>query len=150
MFKISCIQLRSSNNIKDNLKKTIDLINKAINQKTDFIITPEASNIMSLNKKEIELKILKKEDNIYCNSIQQLAKKNKKWILIGSLITRNKNNKIVNRSILINAEEGLSFLNRSILKEKINDLDGACFDAKKAVSLGEESSENKSWIQENC
>ncbi len=102
MFKISCIQLRSSNNIKDNLKKTIDLINKAINQKTDFIITPEASNIMSLNKKEIELKILKKEDNIYCNSIQQLAKKNKKWILIGSLITRNKNNKIVNRSILIN------------------------------------------------
>ena len=102
MFKISCIQLRSSNNIKDNLKRTIDLINKAIHQKTDFIITPEASNIMSLNKEELELKILKKEENIYCINIQQLAKKNKKWILIGSLITRNKNNKIVNRSILIN------------------------------------------------
>ncbi len=103
MFKISCIQLRSTNNIKDNLKKTIDLINKAIYQKTDFIITPEASNIMSLDKKELEFKIIKKkEKDIYCTSIQQLAKKNKKWILIGSLITRNINDCIVNRSILIN------------------------------------------------
>jgi len=102
MFKISCIQLRSSNNIKDNLKKTINLITKAINQKTDFIITPEASSIMSLNKMELENKISKIEKDIYCTGIKKIAKKNKKWILIGSLITRNINNKIVNRSILIN------------------------------------------------
>ena len=40
MFRVSCIQLRSNNNIIDNLKKTEKLILKAIIQKTDFILTP--------------------------------------------------------------------------------------------------------------
>ncbi len=102
MFKISCIQLRSSNNIKDNLKKTTNLIVKAIKNKTDFIITPEASSIMSLNKKELLNKISNTDQDMYCIGIKKIAKKYKKWILIGSLITKNLKKKIVNRSILIN------------------------------------------------
>ena len=89
MFKISCIQLRSSNNIKDNLKKTTNLIVKAIKNKTDFIITPEASSIMSLNKKELLNKISNTDQDMYCIGIKKIAKKYKKWILIGSLITKN-------------------------------------------------------------
>ena len=41
-------------------------------------------------------------------------------------------------------------MNRSISKENIGDIKGACFDAKKAVSLGDEDLQNASWIQENC
>ena len=101
MFRVSCIQLRSTNNIHQNLKKTEKLINKAIKQKTDFIITPEVSSLFSLNKKQL-IKVCKpmKED-IYLNGIKVLAKKYKKWILIGSLIIKVSKNKLVNRSILI-------------------------------------------------
>ena len=53
MFRASCVQLRSNNNIKYNLKRTEKLIKKAVKQKTDFIITPEASSQISLNKKEL-------------------------------------------------------------------------------------------------
>ena len=53
MFRVSCIQLRSNNNIRNNLVKTSKLIIKAIKQKTDFIITPEVSSHFSLNKKRI-------------------------------------------------------------------------------------------------
>ena len=102
MFKISCIQLRSGNNIKDNLKKTSNLIIKAIKNKTDFVITPEVSSIMSLNKKELLNKISNLKNDIYCDGMKKIAKKYKKWILIGSLITKNSKNQIVNRSILIN------------------------------------------------
>ena len=102
MFKISCIQLRSSNNIKDNLKKTTNLIIKAINKKTDLIITPEASSIISENKSQLLSQITTMEKDIYCLGIKEIAKKYKKWILIGSLITIKKKKKIVNRSILIN------------------------------------------------
>ena len=49
MFRVSCIQLRSNNNIHDNLKKTQKLIIKAVNQKTDLILTPEVSSLFSLN-----------------------------------------------------------------------------------------------------
>ena len=53
MFRVSCIQLKSNNNILHNLKKTEELIFKAVKQKTDFILTPEISSVFSLEKKKI-------------------------------------------------------------------------------------------------
>ena len=53
MFRVSCIQLRSNNNILSNLKRTSELINKAVKQKADLIITPEVSSHFSLKKKRI-------------------------------------------------------------------------------------------------
>ena len=44
MFRVSCIQLKSNNNIQYNLKKTEKLIIKAVKQQTDFILTPEVSS----------------------------------------------------------------------------------------------------------
>ena len=102
MFKVTCIQLKSSDNIFENLKKTENFINKAVKQKTDFILTPEVSSLFSLKKKEL-LKICTSMNNdIYLNKIKQLAKKHKKWILIGSLIIKISNKKLVNRSVLVN------------------------------------------------
>ena len=101
MFRVSCIQLKSNNNILHNLKITEKLISKAVKQKSDFILTPEISSFFSLDKK-ILLKICKpmKED-FYLNGIKKLAKKYKKWILIGSLIIKVSKNKLTNRSVLI-------------------------------------------------
>ena len=101
MFRVSCIQLRSNNKILENLNKTEKLIIKAVKQKSDFILTPEISSLFSLNKKQL-LKICKPmREDIYLNGIKKLAKKYKKWILIGSLIIKVSRNRLVNRSILI-------------------------------------------------
>ena len=43
-------------------------------------------------------------EDIYLNGIKNLAKKYKKWILIGSLIIKVSKNKLVNRSVLINKD----------------------------------------------
>ena len=104
MFRVSCIQLKSNNNINHNLKKTEKLIIKAVKQKTDFILTPEVSSLFSLNKKQL-LKICKPmSEDIYLKGIKNLAKKYKKWILIGSLIIKITKKKLVNRSVLINKQ----------------------------------------------
>ena len=101
MFRVSCIQLKSNNNILHNLKKTEQLISKAVKQKSDFILTPEVSSLFSLEKKKL-LKICNSmKDDIYLNGIKKLAKKYKRWILIGSLIIKVSKNKLVNRSVLI-------------------------------------------------
>ena len=101
MFRVSCIQLKSNNNINHNLKKTEKLIIKAVKQKTDFILTPEVSSLFSLDKKQL-LKICRPmSEDIYLKGIKNLAKKYKKWILIGSLIVKVTKNKLVNRSVLI-------------------------------------------------
>ena len=101
MFRVSCIQLKSNNNLQDNLNKTEKLIIKAVKQKADFILTPEVSSLFSLNKKKL-LKVCRPmNQDIYINRIKYLASKYKKWILIGSLIIKISKNKLVNRSVLI-------------------------------------------------
>ena len=101
MFRVSCIQLKSNDNIRFNLKKTEQLILKAIKQKTDFILTPEVSSLFSLNKKQLLKTCVSMKEDVYLNGIVKLAKKYKKWILIGSLIIKIAKNKLVNRSVLI-------------------------------------------------
>ena len=88
MFKVSCIQLKSNNNIYDNLRKTRKYIIKAVNQKTDFILTPEASSLFSLTRKELFLKCTSMSKDSYLKEIKKQAKLYKKWILIGSLIIK--------------------------------------------------------------
>ena len=53
MFKVSCIQICSSNNIKDNIKKILYYIGISIKEKSDLILTPETCSIMSGDKKEL-------------------------------------------------------------------------------------------------
>ena len=101
MFRVSCIQLKSNNNIHYNLNRTEKLIIKAVKEKTDFILTPEVSSLLSLNKNQL-LKICKPmNEDVYLNGIKRLAKKYKKWILVGSLIIKISKTKLVNRSVVI-------------------------------------------------
>ncbi len=104
MFRVSCIQLCSSDNVEYNFKKTKELILKAVKQKTNFILTPEVSSKISLNKKKLLKTATSMEKDFYLHGIRDLAKKYKKWILIGSLILKIGKNRLVNRSILISAK----------------------------------------------
>ena len=101
MFRVSCIQMCSSDCFKDNLKRSEKLIKKAVSQKGNLIITPEVSSKFSLDKKKLLQVSTTMKKDIYLLGIKKLAKKYKKWILIGSLIIKNKK-KLFNRSVLIN------------------------------------------------
>ncbi len=103
MFRVSCIQLCSGDNIEKNFLITKKLIKKAIRQKGDLIITPEVSSLFSLNKKQLMKKATTMNKDYYLNKIRKLSKKYKKWILIGSLIIKE-NNRLFNRSVLINSK----------------------------------------------
>ena len=104
MFKVSCIQLCSGSDVHYNLKKTTQLIKKAVKQNADFILTPEVSSKFSLNKKQLLNQATSMKNDMYLKGISKLAEQYKKWILIGSLVIKLKKNKLVNRSILLNPE----------------------------------------------
>ena len=104
MIRVSCIQLCSSDNVKHNLEKTKRLVLKAIKQKTNFILTPEVSSKISLDRKKLLKTATSMNKDYYLKGIKYLAKKYKKWILIGSLILKIGKNKLVNRSILISSK----------------------------------------------
>jgi predicted amidohydrolase len=101
MFKVSCIQICSGKNIKKNINSSKKLILKAIKQKSDFIITPETSSLFGLNKSELKKAVTIMKKDFYLIEIKKIAQQYKKWILIGSMMIKE-NNKLKNRSILIN------------------------------------------------
>ena len=93
MIRVACIQLKSNNKLGVNLKKTIELIKKSVQQKADFILTPEVSSLFSSNKKELLKYCSSMKKDIYLGNIKAKAKFYKKWILIGSIIIKvNKKN----------------------------------------------------------
>jgi predicted amidohydrolase len=101
MFKVSCIQLCSGKNSKQNLKNSRSLILKAIKQNSDLIITPETSSLFGLNKKELIKTATSMQKDFYLTEIRKIAKQFRKWLLIGSVLIKEKN-QIKNRSVLIN------------------------------------------------
>ena len=100
-MRVSCIQICSGKDIRKNLNFSKQLILKAIKQKSDFIITPETSSLFGLNKKKLLQNATSMQKDFYLIGIKKIAKQYKKWILVGSAIIKE-NNKIINRSILIN------------------------------------------------
>ena len=99
-MKVACIQLSSGENYNKNFKQIISYINQAIKNKSDLIITPETSSIITSNKKILFNNTYTMNKDPLIKEIKKISKKNKKWILIGSLPIKDKN-KYRNRSIMI-------------------------------------------------
>ena len=100
-MRVSCIQFCGQKDFKKNFLISKKLILKAIKQKSDFILTPENSSVFGLTRSELMKSALSMYKDFYVSEVRKLARKYKKWVLIGSAIIRDKG-KIKNRSILIN------------------------------------------------
>ena len=106
-MKIACIQLSSGENYENNFKDIVKYVNQAIKNKSDLIITPETSSLMS-SRREILFKYsFEMNKDPILKKIREVSKKYKKWILLGSICVKVKN-KLRNRSILVGPMEKLS------------------------------------------
>ena len=94
-MKIACIQLLTDGDINLNLKKIKKLIYKAIKKKADFIATPEVSSIFSFDKAYLKKELNNFQNDFFINEIKKIAKLKKKWILIGSIVTKIKKNFLI-------------------------------------------------------
>ena len=92
--------MSSGENYNKNFKQIISYINQAIKNKSDLIITPETSSIITSNKKILFNNTYPMDKDPLIKKIKKISKQNKKWILIGSLPIKDKN-KYRNRSIMI-------------------------------------------------
>lgn len=99
-MKVACIQLSSGENYNKNFVDIIKFLKQAIKNKADLIITPETSSLMSSNQKHLHKYSYKMNKDPIIKMIKKISKKNKKWIIIGSMCVKVQN-KLRNRSILI-------------------------------------------------
>ena len=100
-MKVACIQSSAGENYNKNFKQIVKLINQSIKNKADLIITPETTSLITSDKSILYKNTFKMSSDPLIKKVKEIAKHNKKWILIGSLPIKDKT-KYRNRSIMIN------------------------------------------------
>ena len=99
-MKVACIQLSGGENYKKNFNQTINYIKKSIKLGADLIITPETTSIITSNLKILTQNTFTMQTDPLLKEVKKISKKNKKWILIGSIAVKDKK-KFRNRSIMV-------------------------------------------------
>ncbi|HVP83863.1 MAG TPA: carbon-nitrogen hydrolase family protein [Rhizomicrobium sp.] len=100
-FRAACVQLRSTDDVSENIKTTCDLIREAKGKGAQFIATPENTTLMAPDGgAKLENSYSEDRDPAlpkFCALAEELGV----WVLIGSLAIKVSDTKTANRSFLI-------------------------------------------------
>ena len=102
MLKIACIQLTSSADLLANIAKVEALVARATAQGVQLIATPENTFLMEENGKNRVFYM--QDEHPAVKASAEMARKNKVWLLIGSVAVAGENKKFYNRSLLFNPQ----------------------------------------------
>jgi predicted amidohydrolase len=100
-FKAACVQLRSSDDVAENISETVRLVREAASRGARFIATPENTTLMAPDG---GAKLAHSWDEAHDPALpvfSALAKELNAWLLIGSLAIKVSDTKTANRSFLI-------------------------------------------------
>ena len=105
-FTAAMVQMRTGLLPEPSLEQGIKLIREAVKQGADYVLTPEVSNMMQVNRKALFEHLASEEDDLSLKAYRELAKELNIYLHIGSLALRFSPEKAVNRSFLI-APDGI-------------------------------------------
>jgi predicted amidohydrolase len=100
-LSVACIQLRSSDDIDDNIATASSLIREAKGGGARFVATPEMTSLMDQRKGALAAKIVPEQDDRALKAFRALAVETGLTILIGSMAIRIDDDLCANRSFLI-------------------------------------------------
>ncbi len=101
IFTAAMVQMRTGLMPEPSLEQGTKLIREAAAQGADYVLTPEVSNMMQLNRKALFEHLASEEDDLSLKAYRGLAAELKIHLHIGSLALRYSPERAVNRSFLI-------------------------------------------------
>ena len=100
-FRAACVQLRSSDDVAQNIKITSALIREARALGADFVATPENTTLMAPDGGAKLDRSFSEDADPALPAFRALAEELGAWLLIGSLAIKVSDSKTANRSFLI-------------------------------------------------
>jgi predicted amidohydrolase len=100
-FRAACVQLRSSDDVAENIRATSELIREAKAKGAQFIATPENTTLMAPDGGAKLERSFAEDRDPALPAFTALAKELGVWLLIGSLAIKVSDTKTANRSFLI-------------------------------------------------
>jgi len=107
-FRAACVQLRSSDDVAENIRVTCDFVRQAAAGGAAFIATPENTTLMAPDG---GAKLAQSFDEAHDPALpvfRALAKELGVWLLIGSLAIKVSESKTANRSFLIDPQGAIT------------------------------------------
>jgi predicted amidohydrolase len=101
VFRAACVQLRSSDDVGENIRVTSALIRQAKSAGADFITTPENTTLMAPDGGAKLERSFSEDRDSALPAFRALAEELGAWLLIGSLAIKVNDTKTANRSFLI-------------------------------------------------
>jgi predicted amidohydrolase len=100
-FRIGLIAMRSSRRPSDNIAAATRLIEEAKRGGADYVLTPEMTNIMEIDRERLFATIVPEEEDPTLATLRELARALGLHVHIGSLAIKVSPDKAANRSFLI-------------------------------------------------
>lgn len=108
---VGLVQLSVGDDPLANLARTIPLIRQAASEGAGFVLTPEATNILSPDRKRQMAVLRRQAEDPTLAALRSEAAAAGIWLLIGSLALKSddpQDDRFVNRSLLIDPEGGIA------------------------------------------
>jgi predicted amidohydrolase len=99
-FRAACVQLRSSDDVAENIRETVRLVRDAAAQGASFVATPENTNVMARDNRAKLAVTFDEAHDPSLPAFAALAKELNIWLSIGSLHIKVSDDKTANRSFL--------------------------------------------------
>ena len=100
-LRAACVQLRSSDDVEENIRTASALIREAHGKGSQFVATPENTTLMAPDGGAKLEKSFDEEHDPALPKFRALAEELGLWLLIGSLAIKVSDSKTANRSFLI-------------------------------------------------
>ena len=107
-FRVALVQTNSSDDMATNIKATSARIRAAGETGADFILTPETVALMEPRTAPLLEKTYFEDDDPALAEFRGLAAELGVWLLIGSIVVKIAEDKLVNRSYLVDAGGAIS------------------------------------------
>ena len=102
-MRAGLVQLNVGANPTENLPTSLEMIRQAAAQGADFVLTPEVTNIVSLDRRHQARVLFHEADDPTLAALRDQARAQGVWLLIGSLAvkTHDTDGRFANRSFLV-------------------------------------------------
>jgi len=102
--RVALVAMRSGRRPSDNLAAATKLIQEAKNGGAEYVLTPEMTNIMEIDRERLFAAISAEEQDLTLAGLRELARALRLYVHIGSLAIKVTHDKAANRSFVISPE----------------------------------------------
>jgi len=138
-IRAACVQLRSNDDVAENLKTASGLIREAHGKGARFIATPENTCLMAPDGGAKLEKSFSERDDPALPAFRELARELKIWLLIGSLAIKVSDRKTANRCFLVGPDGVIAARYDKVHLFDVNLPSGETYRESNTVAPGEEA-----------